>query len=243
MAKTKEPSASATPAHCPSCERRLSCFAHGADTGALEQLDAAVERRLRLEGNEYLYRTGDPFRSLYALRSGCLMNSIRDAKGEEQVMGFHLPGDVVGVGGIGHATYIFDMRALEPSEVCEVPFERLQELATRVPALSKNILRIFGRYRDRDARTQSLRREDAPETRVAGFLLDFSRRLEERGSDPAKFRLPISRADIASYLGLRSADVEVELTRLNRRGTVAVSEQAMEIKDLPALQSLAAGRG
>lgn len=233
----------AAPVRCPSCEMRFWCFGQGADASALGQLDAAVKRRVHLEGGEQLYRTGDPFHSLYAVRTGCLMNSMRDPKGQEHVMGFHIMGDVVGVGGIGQSVYVFDMRALEPSDVCEIPYDRLQALGSAVPALGRNIFRIFGRYRNRDARMLSLRREDAAEARLAGFLLDFLQRLEERGGDPARFRLPMSRAELANYLGLGVADVEVEIARLDTRGTVMASGQRMEIRDLEGLQSLAAGRG
>lgn len=242
-ASTSTTRGAAAGALCPDCDARSLCFTHGADIDALEQLDAAVERRIRLAAGEYLYRIGDPFKSLYAVRSGCLMNSLRDEKGREQVAGYHLPGDVVGVGGIGHETYVFDMRALEPSEVCEVPFERLEELAARVPALRGNISRIFGRYRNRAVDTHALRRRGSAEARVAAFLLDFTSRLEARGRESARFRLPMSRADIASFLGLSSAAVSRALAQLEQRGAATVARRAVEIGDRAALESLAANRG
>lgn len=227
---------------CPSCEARSACFAHGADAIALQQLDQVVVRRLHLAAGDFLYRIGDSFRSLYAIRSGCLKNSTRDEKAREHVMGFHMTGDVVGVGGIEPRVYIFDVRAVEPSEVCEVPFDKLEELAHRVPALRHNITKIFGRYRNRDARTQSLRREDSPEARVAGFLLDFSRRVEAWGRDPATFRLPMSRADISSYLGLSTAAVGKAFARVAERGIVKVSRRTVKVSSFEALGSLATGR-
>lgn len=225
---------------CPSCKVRMFCFGHGADAAALEQLDQAVERRLRLSTGEYLYRIGDPFKSLYAISSGCLRNTIRDERGREQVVGFHMMGDVIGVAGIGPRTYIFDLCALEPSEVCEVPFDRLEQLADQVPALSGNILKIFGRYRNRDARTQSLRRNVSAQGRLAGFLIDFSRRLDALGQDPASFRLPMSRGDIASYLGLSPGALSKAFTQLEERGIAKASGKAVRVYGLEGLQSLAA---
>ena len=227
---------------CPSCEARTACFAHGADAIVLRQLDQAVARRVRLAGGDYLYRIGDPFRSLYAIRSGCLKNSTRDERGREHVMGFHMTGDVVGVGGIESRAYIFDVRAIEPSEICEVPFDKLEELEHGVPALRHNIVKIFGRYRNRDARTQSLRRQESAEAKVAGFLLDFSRRFEARGRDPATFRLPMSRADIGSYLGLSTAVVGKAFARFGERGIVKVSRRTVKVSSIEALRSLAPGR-
>ena len=239
---TERPGSAAARVTCPSCEERTSCFGHGADASALRQLDQAVERRLSLAAGEYLYRIGDPFRSLYAVRSGCLKNSFRDEKGRDHVMGFHMPGDVVGVGGIETQAYIFDLCALEPSGVCEVPFDKLEALAHRVPALRRNIAKIFGRYRNRDARTQFLRREDSAEARVAGFLLDFCRRFEERGRDPASLRLPMSRADIGDYLGLSAASVGRAFARLGARGIAKVWRRTIKVSSIEGLRSLAAGR-
>lgn len=227
---------------CPSCEARTSCVGQGADASALRQLDQVVEKRLSLAAGAYLYRIGDPFRSLYAVRAGCLKNSIRDEKGRDHVMGFHMQGDVVGVGGIETRAYIFDMRALEPSEVCEVPFDKLEALAHRVPALHPNIMKIFGRYRSRDARTQFLRREGSTDVRVAGFLVDFCRRLEERGSDPASLRLPMSRADIGDYLGLSADEVGKAFARLGERGIAKVWRKTIKVSSIEGLRSLAAGR-
>lgn len=226
--------------NCPTCKVRTSCFGHGADAAALEQLDQAVERRLRLSAGEYLYRIGDPFKGLYAIGAGCLRNTIRDERGREQVIGFHMMGDVIGVAGIGPRTYIFDMRALEPSEVCEIPFERLEELADRVPALRGNILKTFGRYRNRDARTQSLRRNTSAEARLAGFLLDFSQRLDALGEDPVSFKLPMSRADIASYLGLSAGSLAKAFTQLDERGIAKASRKEIQLSSVEGLRALGA---
>lgn len=226
---------------CPVCDQRISCFAYGADEGALRELDQAVERRLTLAAGEYLYRIGDPFRSLYAVRSGCLKNSMRVEGKRDVVMGFHLPGDVVGVGGIEPQAYIFDMCAVEPSEICEVPFDKLEALALRVQALRGTILKIFGRYRDRDARTQFLRREGSAEVRVAGFLVDLCRRCEARGRDPTSLKLPMSRSDIGEYLGLNAAEVADAFAHFDERGIARVSRKTIKVSSLEGLRSLAAG--
>jgi CRP/FNR family transcriptional regulator len=233
----------AAPLTCPSCAVHTSCFGQGAGADALAQLDAAVERRFAAKTGEYLYRIGDPFHSLYAIRSGCLKNSVRDDRGREHVMGFHMAGDVVGVGGIGREAYIFDVCALAPSEVCEVPFERLEDLAHKVPALGRNILRIFGRYRNRDAGSHSLRRNESAEARLASFLLDFSRRLQARGLDPASFRLPMSREDLANYLGLTMGGVGKAFAQLEERKVAKVSGKSIKVSSIEALRSLAASLG
>jgi len=231
---------SGAPLVCTTCTVRSLCIGHDSDAAGLRQLNDAVERRLSLAAGDFLYRSNDPFRGLFAVHAGCLMHSMRDSRGREQVMGFHLTGDVVGVAGIGPQVYLFDMRALEPSEVCELSFDRLEDIAARVPALRQNIVRIFGRYRNRDAMTQSLRRGEGAGARLAGFLLDFSRRFERRGFDPSRVRLPMSEAELASYLGLEVADVEREFARLGERGVARLSGRMVEISDIRILQTLGA---
>jgi len=240
------PTGTRRPALCPTCAVRQPCFGNGADADALQRLDEAVERRIQLSSGEYLYRIGDPFSSLYAVRAGSLKHSLRDAGGREQVMGFHIRGDIVGVAGIGPQAYIFDTRALEPSEVCELPFDRLEALAAQVPSLRHNIVKVFGRYHDRDARTQHLRRKGGAEGRVAGFLVEFAQHRQARGLDAAAFRLHMPDEDIASYLGLEAAVVAREFARLGELGaaTVAgrtVTDRTVTIASLEALQSLAGG--
>jgi CRP/FNR family transcriptional regulator len=241
MAKLEKSGGTAARVTCPSCAVNTSCFGHGAGARALEQLDAAVERRFGVKAGEYLYHVGDPFKSLYAIRSGCLKNSLRDDQRREHIMGFHMAGDVVGVGGIGRQAYIFDVCALEPSEVCEVPFDTLEDLAHEVPALGRNILRVFGRYRNRDAGSHSLRRSESAEARLAGFLLEFSRRLAVRGLDPASLGLPMSREDIASYLGLSAGEVDAGFALLGERAAAKVSGKAVRISSVQSLQSFSMG--
>ena len=226
---------------CPSCEVRNLCFGEGADQCAMKQLDAAVTQRIRLAAGEYLYHIGDPFKGLYAVRSGCLKNSLRDERGRDHVAGFHIMGDVVGVAGIEPHAYIFDMQALEPSEVCVLPLERLEELSAKVPALRRNIVRIFGRYRNRDARTQFLRRKSGADARVAGFVLEFSRRLDARGLDTQDFRLPMSRADIGNHLGLSEDAVGKAFARLRARRIAEIDRRIVKITDPAALEACAAG--
>lgn len=211
----------------------------------MEQLNQAVERRFHLDAGATLYRKGDPFRSLYSVRSGCLKHSVRDDRGREHVMGFHLIGDVVGVAGIGGDSYIFDVSAVESSELCEIPFESLEKLASMVPALSRNIIRVFGRYRSRDARTLSLRREDGAEVRVAGFILDLHRRMAGRGGDAGAssgLRLSMSDEDIGSYLCLGVEEVVQEIRRLAERGVLNVSGRTIVVSDPAQLAVLASAK-
>lgn len=227
---------------CPSCKVRELCFGQGAGRIGLQQLDQVIERRFWLEPDDYLYHMGDPFKSLYAIRSGCIKSSLRNAAGREQVAGFHIKGDIVGVGGISAHNYVFTLTALERSEICEIPFDRLEELAHRIPSVNHRLVEILARYQVRGYATGLLLRERRADARLAGFLLDFSRRLAARDRDLASFRLPMSRPDLASHLALNASTISKAFGRLERRGIAQVTGRAIKLTNVKELQALAANR-
>lgn len=227
---------------CPSCKVRELCFGHSAGRSGLQQLDQAIERRFWLGPGGVLYCIGDPFKSLYAIRSGCLKSSLRNAAGREQVAGFHIAGDIVGVGGISTRNYIFTLAALERSEICEIPFERLEELAHRIPTVNRNLVETLARYQERGYAVGMLLRERSADARLAGFLLDFSRRLAARDRDPASFKLPMSRSDLASHLALDASTISKAFARMEERQIAQVTGRAITLANLSELQSLAANR-
>jgi CRP/FNR family transcriptional regulator, anaerobic regulatory protein len=227
---------------CSACKVRELCFGQGAGRIGLQQLDQAVERRFWLDPGSLLYCIGDPFKSLFAIRSGCLKSSLHTAAGHEQVAGFHIAGDIVGVGGISTRNYIFTLTALERSEICEIPFERLEELAHRIPRVNRNLVETLARYQERGYAVGMLLRERNADARLAGFLLDFSRRLATRDRDPASFRLPMSRSDLASHLALNASTISKAFARLEQRGIAQVTGRAIKLTNVNGLRAIAANR-
>ncbi len=227
---------------CPSCTVRELCFGHDAGRVALQQLDRAIERRFWLEAGENLYLMGDPFTSLYAIRSGCLKSSLRTAAGREQVAGFHIQGDIVGVGGISARNYIFTLTALERSEICEIPFDRLEELAHRIPTVNRRLVEVLARYQGRGYAIGMLLRERSADARLAGFLLDFSRRLTALNGDQARLKLPMSRSDLASHLALNASTLSKAFARLERHGIAQATGRSIKLTNLRRLQAVAANR-
>ena len=227
---------------CASCKVRELCFGHDAGRTGLQQLDQAVERRFWLEPGGVLYCIGDPFKSLYAIRSGCLKSSLRNAMGREQVAGFHIKGDIVGVGGISTRNYIFTLTALQRSEVCEIPFDRLEEIAHLIPRVNRNLVEILARYQERGYAVGVLLRERRADARLAAFLLDFSRRLATRGFDPDSFRLPMSRSDLASHLALSASTISKAFARLQQHEIAQATGRAIKLTNVKALQAVAANR-
>lgn len=227
---------------CPSCTVRELCFGQGAGRIGLQQLDQVIERRFWLEPGGLLYCIGDPFKSLYAIRSGCLKSSLRNATGREQVAGFHIKGDIVGVGGISTRNYILTLTALERSDVCEIHFDRLEELAHRIPSVNHRLVEILARYQERGYVVGLLLRERSADVRLAGFLLDFSRRLAARDCDPTSIKLPMSRSDLASHLAMNASTISKAFARLNQRGIARVTGRAIKLANMRELQAVAANR-
>lgn len=131
--------------HCASCGMRELCLSDGLEPAALHDFDTMVTSQSRLKRGETIYRAGEPFTALYAIRLGSCKTSIVTEDGREQLIGYHMPGDVVGLDGIGTERHASQAIALEDSEVCPLPFDRLEELARTLPSLQHNLHRILSR--------------------------------------------------------------------------------------------------
>lgn len=226
---------------CSECSLRLLCLPAGVSREDVGQLDEIVKARLPLDRGEALFRAGDAFSSLYVIRSGSVRTARVSDDGDEQVIGFHLPGELVGLEGIGDDQHHCDAVALERTSVCALQLSQLEQVAARIPAVQQQFNRIMSREIMQDhAHLMALGRRTARE-RVALFLHSLSERLEEAGYDGGDFRLSMSREDIASYLGLALETVSRLLTRLSDEGVIAVDRRRLRIRDGAALAA-AAGR-
>jgi CRP/FNR family transcriptional regulator, anaerobic regulatory protein len=226
---------------CASCEVSQRCFAQCLDRAGTRALDQIIERRFTLKRGEFLFRIGEPFRNLYAIRSGCLKSGMRNEFGREQVVGFYMRGDIVGVGGVGPGVYIFNMRSLVDSEICEIPFNRLEDLACQLPQVRDNVAQILGQWLARGFGTRTLLQKTEVEAKIAGFLLDFAERLAARGYDARRFELPMTRSDIANHLGLNPAAVYRGMDHLcNKHRVVKIGGKSVKLTDVAGLRALAA---
>ena len=200
-----------------------------------------ARQRRALERGEAAYRTGDALASLYVVRAGVFKSVAIDASGAEHVLGFHLPGEVFGLDAIGGNRHACDALALQPSRLCALPFGEVASLAASLPRLQHQLLRVFGEAGDRDrAHIGVLARRQALE-RVALFLRELSRRWQRGGEDGLCFRVPMSREDIGSYLGLALETVSRGFSRLHDDAVIDVYGRRVRILDLGALEALAQG--
>ncbi|WP_426149495.1 fumarate/nitrate reduction transcriptional regulator Fnr [Pseudomonas sp. DC3000-4b1] len=228
-------------ANCKDCSLAPLCLPLSLDLQDMDALDAIVKRGRPLKKGEFLFRQGDPFGALYAVRSGALRTFSLSDEGQEQVTGFHLPSEVVGLCALDSDHYPVSAIALETTNVCEIPFERLEDLAGQLPQLRRQLLRIMGREIREDQQMMLLLSRKTADERIATFLINLSARFEARGYSPDQFRLSMSRSDIGNFLGLAVETVSRVFTRFQQSGLVKVEGKEVCILEPERLCALAGG--
>ncbi len=225
--------------HCNNCTMRELCLPAGLDPDAMREIDAVVTSRTRLKKGDALYRTGEPFTALYAIRIGSFKTTILAEDGREQITGYHMIGDILGMDGIGGERYGCEAIALEDTEVCTLPFDRLEKLARTVPPLQHNLHRFLSRDIERDQSMMLTLGRLRAEERLAVFLLNLSERYRRRGYSSTEFVLRLTREEIGSYLGLKLETVSRLFSRFQEGGLLQVQGRSVKLFDLTALKQLA----
>jgi len=223
---------------CSSCTLRELCLPAGLNEDELNRLDTMVNRKRPIKRGDYLYRSGAPMVSLFAIRSGFLKSCVLHDDGREQVAGFHMMGELVGMDAIASGKHVCDAIALEDSDVCEIPYADLEQLSRDIPALQHHFHRILSREIGRDYGVMLLLGSMRAEERLAAFLLNLSQRFAARGYSPTRFNLRMTREEIGSYLGLKLETISRAFSRFQEDGLIAVQNKYIEIKDLERLRGV-----
>ena len=219
------------PTSCGACNLREVCLPCGMPTGEL--MDGLVYTRKRVKRGETLYHAGSGFDSLYAVRSGFLKSRLMLEDGRDQVTGFHMAGELVGMDGIGTDTHTADVIALEDTEVCVIPYARLEE-----PSLQRQLHKVMSRELVRDHSVMMLLGTMRAEERLAAFLINLSQRFVARGYARDDFHLRMTRDEIGSYLGLSLETVSRLFSRFQDEGLIAVHQKHIRIHDIPRLKAM-----
>ncbi len=196
-------------------------------------------RRQSVARGESIFRKGDPFRSLFAVKSGSFktLNPVPD--GPDQVIGFHLPGELIGVEGVAAGSYSCTARALEPSSICELRMERLSESGRPMEILQRGIIELLGKEVAFQHTLKTPLIRQSAEQRIAAFILNMHQRLEQGGLGGKDFTLSMSRSDIGSYLGLASETVSRVMTRFQKMGLVTIQRKRVILEDPKRLAAFA----
>ncbi|MFD1208271.1 fumarate/nitrate reduction transcriptional regulator Fnr [Modicisalibacter tunisiensis] len=228
-------------ARCQTCSLSSLCLPLALGTQEMDSFDAIIQRRAPLKKGEALLRQGDPFTSVFAVRSGSLKQITSEGDGEDQLTNFYLPSELVGLDGIDEKHYPGSIIALETTTVCEIPFDRLDQLSEALPELRNQLYRNMSKELRDDRRMLRLLSRKTADERLASFLVNLSTRFRRRGYSPYSFRLSMARADIGNYLGLAVETVSRIIGRFQQHKLVDVQGREVHILDLDALEALAEG--
>ncbi len=226
---------------CSGCRLSAICLPIALQSRDIERLDAIVQRGRPLHKGEYVYREGQAFTSVYAVRAGTLKAYSTTEGGEEQITGFYLPGEIFGMDGLGKNKHVSSAVALETAAICEIPFERLSDLSTHIPSLQRHFFQLMSQEIAQDQQLIALLGKNTAEQRVASLLLSISARNARRKLSATQFRLPMSRTDIGNYLGLTVETVSRIFSRFQKTGLIGSNHRETELLNLAELRAIAGG--
>ena len=226
---------------CTNCRLANLCLPIALEATDIDRLDAIIQRGRPLRKGELIYRQREPFRAVYAVRSGAFKAFSTADNGREQITGFYFPGEILGMDGIGDNCHASSAKALETSAICEIPFDRLGELSARIPSLQRHFFQLMSREIAEDRQLITLLSKSSAEQRVAALLLSIASRHARRNLSAHAFRLPMSRTDIGNYLGLTVETVSRIFGRFQKIELLAVDNKEIAILNPGLLRDIVDG--
>jgi CRP/FNR family transcriptional regulator, anaerobic regulatory protein len=223
---------------CSSCNLRELCLPMGLNASEMDKLDTVISTRRRVKRGTSLFNVGDDFTSLFAVRSGFFKTSITTADGRDQVTGFQMTGEIIGLDGIVNDKHSCDAIALEDAEVCVLPFDKLEQLSREFSTLQHHVHKIMSREIVRDHGVMLLLGSMRAEERLAAFLLNLVQRLHARGFSQSELILRMTREEIGSYLGMKLETVSRTFSKFMDEGIIEVKQRYVHIKDTQALSAI-----
>lgn len=223
---------------CSNCNLRELCMPVGLEPSELHRIDELVATRRKVKRRDTLFRNGERFSSLYAIRTGVFKTRVTSEDGRDQVTGFQMAGEIIGLDGIVNDQHTCDAVALEDSEVCVMPFDRIEELSREVTSLQRHVHQIMSREIVREHGVMLLLGSMRAEERLAAFLLNLVQRLHARGFSSSELVLRMTREEIGSYLGLKLETVSRTLSKFAADGIVEVEQRNVRILDTDALKRI-----
>lgn len=224
---------------CHHCSLSKLCIPMGVQNVDLEKLDEIIVRHDPLKRGQHWFRSGDLFTSIYAVRSGCLKTYVISGSGEEHICGFHLPGEIIGLDAIEAGFYKSSAKVLQTCSVCEIPFDRLNDIFDDAPSLQRQLLRIMSKEIYNEQWLITLLGKTSADERVAAFLCNLSHRFAVRGYSAHEFVLGMPRHDIGNYLGLAVETVCRVFTRFQKEKLLTANGKHIHIHKLKELYEVA----
>ncbi|MBZ2167228.1 fumarate/nitrate reduction transcriptional regulator Fnr [Marinobacter sp. F4216] len=226
-------------ASCHQCSLSNLCLPLAVEENELDRLEDIVQQGRIFNRGEHIFDQSTPFRACFAVRSGSVKTSIITESGEEQITGFFMPGELVGLDSMSHETYACTARALERTSICEFPVDKLEELTGKMPELQHHMYHLMSQEIQNGHQLAMLLSKNTAEERIAALLLSLSSRFERRRMSGTHFSLPMARSDIANFLGLAVETVSRVFTRFQNQGLIKARGRDLELLDVDALQLVA----
>ena len=223
---------------CSNCNLRELCMPTGFNPDEMKRLDEVVEKRRRIKQGELLFSSGDTFNSLYAIRTGFFKTCVTSEDGREQVTGFQMAGEIIGMDGIVSDHHNCNAVALEDAEVCVMPFSDIENLSRELPGLQRHVHKIMSREIVRENSVMMLLGNMRAEERLAAFLLNLVQRLHARGLSQSELVLRMTREEIGSYLGLKLETVSRSFSKFSEDGIIEVKQRYVKILEPDALKKI-----
>jgi CRP/FNR family transcriptional regulator, anaerobic regulatory protein len=240
MPNTVVPSTPRSPLNhsCNECSLSKLCLPIAVSTDEIDRLENIIKQGRMLSRGDHIFEQHSTFTSCYAVRSGAIKTYVLSEDGEEQVTGFYLPGEIIGLDSINTDVYSCSAKALERSSVCEIPLEKLETLATQIPTLQHHFFQLMSREIQDSRQLSMLLSKNSAEERIASLILSLSSRFKRRKLSGQTFRLPMPRNDIGNYLGLAVETVSRIFTRFQNSGYISVQGRELTINNVEAMQQI-----
>ncbi len=227
---------------CESCSLAELCLPRGLNKEELAELDKVVRQARPLQKGEHLFRSGDQLSSLYTVRSGSIKLFTHSDDGDEQIIGFYLPGEIIGLDGIEKNSHSCSAVALETSSLCTFPYTQLSDVCKKVPALQDQMFRLMGKEISYENKLLLTISRKSAEERIATFLNSLSTRFRELGFSADEFKLSMSRQEIGNYLGLTIETVSRIFSRFQKMEYIAIDKKHIQILDRFSINSMCTGK-
>lgn len=224
---------------CNDCSLNKICLPHGLSDPEIKQLESIIDKTTKLKKKDIVFKANDEITGVYAVKSGSIKTSISNADGQEQVLEFHLPGDMLGFDAFNEGKHICDAVVLEDTFICKIPIDAFDGLCNRLPNLRKEMRHQVGKEIEHNQRLLLALGQQQTDERFASFLLQMSNHFQTRGFSSKEFTLPMPRQDLSNYLGMAVETLSRIISRMTENGLIRIDHRMVYIVDNDKLQCLA----
>ena len=228
---------------CDACSLNNICLPYGLSASEITELESSIDKTIKVKKKDAIFRTNQEMEGIFAVKSGAIKTSIANEDGQEQVLEFHFPGDMLGFDAFNTGHHSCDAIALEDTLLCKIPVNVFDNLCERLPGLRKELRRQVGKEIAHNQHLLLSLGQQQTDERLANFLLLVSKHYQSRGFSNKEFVLPMSRQDLSNYLGMAVETLSRIISRMTDDKIIKVERRMVIISDIKKLEALAHSSG